>query len=80
MIRKMFQDFTRQTSDAEEQFFTTDIFYDPYKEVFQWCILLNHREMGSIIWKYVGEAMPAALAACAILKEMTRYSKNQEEV
>nr|CAB3267284.1 transient receptor potential cation channel subfamily M member 2-like [Phallusia mammillata] len=47
---------------------------DPLREVFQWAILLNKRDMARVIWRAMYEQLPAAFAATAMLKGIAQMS------
>uniref|UniRef100_UPI00398ECA5E transient receptor potential cation channel subfamily M member 5 n=1 Tax=Pristiophorus japonicus TaxID=55135 RepID=UPI00398ECA5E len=53
-------------------------FENPWRDLFLWAVLLNRQEMANYFWEMGPEAVPAALAACRILKEMARLESDTE--
>uniref|UniRef100_H2ZBY9 TRPM SLOG domain-containing protein n=1 Tax=Ciona savignyi TaxID=51511 RepID=H2ZBY9_CIOSA len=54
--------------------------YDPLKELFQLCILLNRREMSFVLWESMKEKLSAAIAATKMLKSMAKKAEDKETV
>ncbi|XP_069752796.1 transient receptor potential cation channel subfamily M member 5 [Narcine bancroftii] len=53
-------------------------FENPWRDLFLWAILQNRQELANYFWEMGPEAVPAALAACKILKEMARLESDTE--
>ncbi|KAM5248480.1 transient receptor potential cation channel subfamily M member 5 [Ctenodactylus gundi] len=53
---------------------------DPWRDLFLWAVLQNHHEMATYFWAMGQEGVAAALAACKILKEMSRLETEAEVV
>ncbi|XP_062919303.1 transient receptor potential cation channel subfamily M member 5 [Mobula hypostoma] len=53
-------------------------FENPWRDLFLWAVLQNRQEMANYFWEMGPEAVPAALAACKILKEMARLESDTE--
>ncbi|XP_032895068.1 transient receptor potential cation channel subfamily M member 5 isoform X1 [Amblyraja radiata] len=53
-------------------------FENPWRDLFLWAVLQNRQEMANYFWEMGPEAVPAALAACKILKEMARLELDTE--
>ncbi|XP_048401025.1 transient receptor potential cation channel subfamily M member 5 isoform X1 [Stegostoma tigrinum] len=51
---------------------------NPWRDLFLWAILQNRQEMANYFWEMGPEAVPAALAACKILKEMAHLESDTE--
>ncbi|XP_072374998.1 transient receptor potential cation channel subfamily M member 5 [Scyliorhinus torazame] len=51
---------------------------NPWRDLFLWAVLLNRQEMANYFWEMGPEAVPAALAACKILKEMAHLESDAE--
>ncbi|XP_043914863.1 transient receptor potential cation channel subfamily M member 5 [Protopterus annectens] len=49
-----------------------------WRDLFLWAVLQNRQEMANYFWAMGQEAVPAALAACKILKEMAHLEKEAE--
>ncbi|XP_063085130.1 transient receptor potential cation channel subfamily M member 5 [Cavia porcellus] len=51
---------------------------DPWRDLFLWAVLQNRHEMATYFWAMGQEGVAAALAACKILKEMSRLETEAE--
>ncbi|XP_041054309.1 transient receptor potential cation channel subfamily M member 5 [Carcharodon carcharias] len=51
---------------------------NPWRDLFLWAVLQNRQEMANYFWEMGPEAVPAALAACKILKEMAHLESDTE--
>ncbi|XP_039250889.2 transient receptor potential cation channel subfamily M member-like 2 isoform X1 [Styela clava] len=52
---------------------------DPYREIFQWALLVNYREIAQYIWEYMSESMSAAIIATKILKTLASKRNDLEK-
>uniref|UniRef100_G3VLB6 Transient receptor potential cation channel subfamily M member 5 n=1 Tax=Sarcophilus harrisii TaxID=9305 RepID=G3VLB6_SARHA len=50
----------------------------PWRDLFLWAVLQNRHEMANYFWAMGQEGVAAALAACKILKEMSRLETEAE--
>ncbi|XP_028669413.1 transient receptor potential cation channel subfamily M member 4a [Erpetoichthys calabaricus] len=50
----------------------------PWTSLFIWAVLQNRREMATYFWEMAGDSVVSALAACKILKEMSRLENETE--
>ncbi|KAG2455230.1 TRPM5 protein, partial [Polypterus senegalus] len=50
----------------------------PWTSLFIWAVLQNRREMAAYFWEMAGDSVVSALAACKILKEMSRLENETE--
>uniref|UniRef100_A0A8C0XPF2 Transient receptor potential cation channel subfamily M member 5 n=1 Tax=Castor canadensis TaxID=51338 RepID=A0A8C0XPF2_CASCN len=51
---------------------------DPWRDLFLWAVLQNRYEMATYFWAMGQEGVAAALAACKIIKEMSRLETEAE--
>ncbi|XP_013369803.1 PREDICTED: transient receptor potential cation channel subfamily M member 5 isoform X2 [Chinchilla lanigera] len=51
---------------------------DPWRDLFLWAVLQNRHEMATYFWAMGQEGVAAALAACKIVKEMSRLETEAE--
>ncbi|KAM9555986.1 transient receptor potential cation channel subfamily M member 5 isoform 1-T1 [Guaruba guarouba] len=51
---------------------------NPWRDLFVWAVLLNRHKMANYFWAMGQEGVASALAACKILKEMSRLETETE--
>lgn len=66
----------KQSEEEEEN----NLVDDPLREIFQWALLMNYRQIAKYVWENMWEPLPAAIVATKILKKLSRKISDNETV